>query len=671
MRRLLVALIVALPGVVVLGAGGDRRGSVAEALPPGFADTTVTSSLSSLTTIEALPDGRMIALEKNGGVNVLDERDGSLSITEAIDFAVCTESERGLLGFTHDPLFTSSGTVYVFRTIPSGEPGGCHNRVSRFTMTGDRIDPASEFVLVDRISAINGNHNAGDIEIGNDGFLYIATGDAGRDPRGDSGSSGANDAGADRSLLNGKILRVDRVSGAPAPGNPFTGPGTAECRFRGNTSATPRSICQEIFATGLRNPFRFAFDPNTGDTRFFINDVGQSTREEVNDGRLGADYGWNAREGQCPRGQNPPCAGPPAGITDPIVDYPRTRGTFITAGAFVPDGLWPTEFDGAYLFGDGGFGRIYVRDAGGGVNFDAPFHTVSGGLVDMTFSHHSGLAELWYATSSGRVGKIVPPIQSASTDSGPLVFEPLPVIDRRYDSREAAGAAPIRGGTSRLIDIGAPADAVAAVVNMTYVSPASGGFVTPWLPRTRRPEISSANALAREVSANLAVLPLRDLAVTGDNGRALVFMLSTGHLVIDVVGYFVPAPASGGAVSAGRFEVAEPTRLADTRPGEDVAGEFARDGDRVTVPVVGRTGLPGAADEIDAVVVVVTGVNDDGAALGFATAHPTGSPVPNSSNVNINSLPDARANLAVVPVGDAGSIDVSLFGVSHAIVDVV
>ena len=84
----------------------------------------------------------------------------------------------------------------MFRTGVSGEPGGCHNRISRFTMTGDRLDPASEFVLVDLISARNTNHNAGDLEVGNDGFLYIATGAAGRDPRGDSGSSGANAAGA-------------------------------------------------------------------------------------------------------------------------------------------------------------------------------------------------------------------------------------------------------------------------------------------------------------------------------------------------------------------------------------------------------------------------------------------------------------------------------------------
>ncbi len=76
-------------------------------------------------------------------------------------------------------------------------------------------------------------------------------------------------------------------TGEPAPGNPFSGPGTASCRVRGNVPSTPTTTCQEIYAWGLRNPFRFAFDPNTGPKRFFINDVGQSTREEVDLGAIG------------------------------------------------------------------------------------------------------------------------------------------------------------------------------------------------------------------------------------------------------------------------------------------------------------------------------------------------------------------------------------------------
>ena len=117
-------------------------------------------------------------------------------------------------------------------------------------MVGDTIIPSSEQVLIDNISSVGGNHNAGDIEIGNDGYLYIATGDAGSDPRGNSGGGGSNDAAQDLSLLNGKILRITR-DGFPAPGNPISGPGTARCAFRGNHSGTPTTSCQELFAWGL------------------------------------------------------------------------------------------------------------------------------------------------------------------------------------------------------------------------------------------------------------------------------------------------------------------------------------------------------------------------------------------------------------------------------------
>jgi glucose/arabinose dehydrogenase len=252
-------------------------------------------------------------------------------------------------------------------------------------MSGNTINPASEQVLLDNISSVNGNHNAGDIEIGRDGFLYIATGDAGGDPRDPSSTGANNDAALDRSLLNGKILRIDRFTGAPAVGNPLSGAGTVACGSRGNTVSTPLTLCQEIFAWGLRNPYRFAFDRDAPTTRFFINDVGQSAREEVNDGQLGANYGWNVREGVCPRGQNPPCSAAPAGFVDPITDYPRSAGTFITAGAFVPTAAWPTAFEGGYLFVDGGSGRMWLRTAAGTVDYANPVATGLFGLADMTF----------------------------------------------------------------------------------------------------------------------------------------------------------------------------------------------------------------------------------------------------------------------------------------------
>ena len=348
------------------------------------------------------------------------------------------------------PTFTTNGFVYLYYThVDASMPGGCANRVSRFTMTGDTIAPGSEVVLIDKISSNAGNHNGGDLEIGKDGYLYVSVGDAGANPRTTTATVGA---AQDLSLLNGKILRVDPATGGPAPGNPFMGPGTESCRVRGNTDSTPTTTCQEIFAYGLRNPWRFAFDPNSAGTRFFINDVGQSTREEVDEGLIGANYGWNTREGVCPTGQNPPCAPAPAGMVDPLTDYPRSVGQYITGGAFVPDGYWPAQFDGDYIFGDGGSGSFWVRDdATGAVDYATPFHTADG-MSDMAFVLESGGLSLYYvvsSTSTDSVRKITFPTQALPTPSDPTHFVPAAPALRVFDSRRPVdGAAPLVGNTA-------------------------------------------------------------------------------------------------------------------------------------------------------------------------------------------------------------------------------
>ncbi|MCB0967748.1 MAG: PQQ-dependent sugar dehydrogenase, partial [Ilumatobacter sp.] len=206
-------------GAMLVGAVATGAPPVAEAasVPAGFTDVAVGSA-SAPTAVEWMPGDRIVVLEKAGRVRV--GRPGSTTFTTALQLNVCTASEQGLLGFTHDPGYWSNQAVYLYYTAPTAS--GCVNRVSRFRMGGDTIDLASEVVLLDNISARGGNHNGGDLEIGSDGYLYVAVGDAGRDPRGDSGSAGANDAAQDLSLLNGKILRIT-TDGFPAPGNPFTG----------------------------------------------------------------------------------------------------------------------------------------------------------------------------------------------------------------------------------------------------------------------------------------------------------------------------------------------------------------------------------------------------------------------------------------------------------------
>jgi PKD repeat protein len=146
-----------------------------------------------------------------------------------------------------------------------------------------------------------------------------------------------------------------------------------------------------------------AFDPNASTTRFFINDVGQNAWEEIDLGKAGADYGWNLREGPCPNGQTSNCTAPPAALTDPIYAYPHTTGcSSVTGGAFPPAGIWPAEYDNAYLYSDYVCGKIFSMTPQPGGGFAAQeFATGLGSrsaVVSMTFGPYSSTQALYYAT---------------------------------------------------------------------------------------------------------------------------------------------------------------------------------------------------------------------------------------------------------------------------------
>jgi len=645
--------------------GGPVSPPHAGAIPADFT-RSVVGSVGGPTTIEQLPDGRVVIAQQGGQIRLVV--DGAVQPTPALSLAVCSGGERGLLGFTADPDFSTNGVVYLYYTrTASGVPGGCVNRVSRFVMTGSTISMDSEVVLIDNISSVNSNHNGGDLFVGLDGYLYVAVGDAGRDPRGDSGSAGGNDAAQDLSLLNGKILRVDRTSGQAPFDNPLVASGAVACRTRGNTPSTPMTPCAEIYAWGLRNPWRTALDPNTGPQRFFINDVGQGTREEVDLGVAGGNYGWNSREGQCPQGTNPPCPAPPGGVIDPITDYAHTLDrSYITAGAFVPNGVWPREYDGGYLFADGGSGEIWLRTNGGNVDYSKPFATGAHGISDMAFVREGGRLSLWYVTagSSDNVIRLAwtPPAAAAA---GPLAFSAV-ATTRLLDTREvAAGNRPLTAGTTRYVATGLDGSETRAVlVSIAIVSPTRDGFLTAWAGRTQQPTTANVNAVAGEVVSNMSVVPL-----DGDGGM-LLYTLSNSHVVVDLLGRFDRAP---NAVSAGRFQPVVPSRVADTREvANTTTNRYTRlpgtPYPRVNVPMLGRGGIPTSG--VSSVVLVVTGLSDASLSGGFLTATPGGAAWPGTANLTTNGSNDIRPNTVVVPVGTDGSIDLHLMQIAHVVVDV-
>ncbi len=394
---------------------GGSAAAAASVVPAGFEDQLV-AKVGGPTAIAFTPDGRILVTSHFGQLFVI--QGGALVPTPAIDLGakVCDDKERGLLGVAVDPAFSSNHYIYLYYTFkkfgscPYDTTGVPVNRVSRFVLSNTNVvDPATETILIDNVPNEDGIHNAGDLEFGKDGNLYISIGDGGCDYMFDSGCGSQNNAARDQNILLGKILRITPSGGIPA-GNPFTGAGSARCNTTGMTTVGTK--CQETFAWGLRNPFRIAFDPNAAGTKFHINDVGQSTWEEIDLGQAGADYGWNVREGPCARGSRTDCGPPPAGMTNPVYAYDHNTGcTAVTGGAFVPNGVWPAAFDNTYLYGDFVCGKIIrLTPAAGGGFTAADFVTGLGtnSITTLKFGPYGSTQAAYYLNylNGGEVRRI-------------------------------------------------------------------------------------------------------------------------------------------------------------------------------------------------------------------------------------------------------------------------
>lgn len=297
----------------------------AATLPANFTETQIPG-LSSPTAMAIAPDGRIFVCQQTGALRVI--KNGVLLPAPFMTLTVDPAGERGLLGIAFDPNFATNNFLYVYYTVPI-EPR--HNRVSRFTANGDVVVPGSETIILElNPLTLASNHNGGALHFGPDGKLYIATGE---------NATTSNS----QTLANmlGKILRINSDGSIPAD-NPFFN----------QASGNNRSI----WALGLRNPFTFAFQPGTG--RMFINDVGQSAWEEINDGIAGSNYGWPNTEG--------PMSNP--AFRSPLFAYNHsisaTTGCAITGGTFYnpPTVNFPSSFVGKYFFADLCSGWIRVFD---------------------------------------------------------------------------------------------------------------------------------------------------------------------------------------------------------------------------------------------------------------------------------------------------------------------
>jgi len=302
----------------------------------------IASGFSAPVNIQHAGDDRLFIVEKGGIIKVLHS-DGTINPTPYLDISgqISSGGERGLLGLAFHPDYANNGFFFVFYTQPNG-----NLQISRFSVDGDDAniaDPTSELQLLN-VEHVNSNHNGGCIAFGPDGNLFISTGDGGI--QGDPTNLAQN-----TTQLLGKLLRIDVDNpgaglnyGIPAD-NPFAG----------------SSIdAEEIWAYGLRNPWKFSFDSSNGD--LWLADVGYNTIEEINhvqSSEGGLNYGWRCYEGSQIY-NNTDCPDP-SELTFPVAEYTHATGNSITGGYVYRGSTF--DFEGYYFFADFGTGIIGTVDA--------------------------------------------------------------------------------------------------------------------------------------------------------------------------------------------------------------------------------------------------------------------------------------------------------------------
>lgn len=316
---------------------GQAKKENEETKPGEITTELITDQLIHPTAFAAPADGsgRLFIGEQEGRIMMV--LNGKLSTQPYLDIrdeVIKKEGydERGLLGIAFHPDFTQNGKFYIYCNMAArpGSGANCRSVIREFT-----TDPKSN--SVDKNSVRNVlefdqpefNHNGGDLKFGPDGFLYIAVGDGG----GANDQHGQYGNGQNLNTLLGKILRID-INKQPY-GIPNDNP------FIGQSNARP-----EIYAYGLRNPWRMSFDRGTG--QLFVGDVGQDTYEEVDIVKKGGNYGWRVREGFHPKNTKDP---DPKNWLEPIAEYPHSEGISITGG-FVYRGKEAPALSGKYVFAD-------------------------------------------------------------------------------------------------------------------------------------------------------------------------------------------------------------------------------------------------------------------------------------------------------------------------------
>ncbi len=392
MKRMMLAA-----GLFGLAAAGPLSAIEAVRVGTGFSNPL-------FVTAPAGDAGRLFVAEKGGDVRVLDLATGNIAVTPFLDLAVDTNGERGLLGMAFHPDYTTNGKVYV--NLINNTTFDTEVREYTVSAENPNVADTSSGRLIMTITQPAGrdNHKGGWIGFSpTDGLLYVASGDGG------SGNDPDN-YGQRLDTTLGKMLRIDINSdGFPAdPNRNYAIP--ANNPFVATAGAQP-----EIFAYGLRNPYRSSFDRETGD--LYIGDVGQSAREEIdfiaNGSPGGQNFGWRLREGTI---ATPDVGGALPGATDPIYDYTHGNGTFqgrSVTGGYVYRGSLLPELDGTYFFGDFIRGKVWSFDYDGSAltgltDWTETLRPDVGNFGSFSSFGEGGTGELFIVNYGGDIFQVVP-----------------------------------------------------------------------------------------------------------------------------------------------------------------------------------------------------------------------------------------------------------------------
>lgn len=304
---------------------------------------------------------RIFVVEQRGVISVFQNDSKTAEKSEFLEIESKVDdsgNEEGLLGFAFHPDFKNNGYFYVNYTASSPN----RTVISRFNVSSanpNQADPSSELVLLE-LEQPYSNHNGGQIAFGPDGYLYIAVGDGGNggDPKGN---------GQNRNTMLGTILRIDvnKPNGSKSYSIPSDNP------FANSSNGFQK----EIYAHGLRNPWRLSFDSETGE--LWVGDVGQNKYEEIDIIKNGGNYGWNTMEGfHCYNSSN--CN--QEGLELPVWEYDRSRGDISITGGYVYRGSAIQQLKGLYIYADYVSGRVWSLDA------SSPTNPVNTELFDMDFA---------------------------------------------------------------------------------------------------------------------------------------------------------------------------------------------------------------------------------------------------------------------------------------------